>query len=165
VPKEKTPSCDGAVAVTVDLVPRPLRSFEPGGFYHLTARGNDRRDIVLDDHDRTAFVVRLARTCVRFRIDVRAWCLMTNHYHLLVETPSGEVSRAIQYLNGTYAAYFNERHDRTGHLFSGRFRATILEDEQHLEAASAYVLLNPVRARLVPTAEDWRWAGAVGSPA
>ena len=146
-------------------MPRPLRSFEPGGFYHVTARGNDKHDIVVDDHDRRAFVVRLARTAVRFGVHVHAWCLMTNHYHLVVEAPTGEVSRAIQYLNGTYATYFNERHERTGHLFSGRFRATALEDGRHLEAACAYVLLNPVRAGLVATAGEWRWAGAVGSPA
>jgi len=146
-------------------MPRPLRSFEPGGFYHITARGNNRRDIVLDDDDRTAFVMRLARTATRFRTHVHAWCLMTNHYHLVIETPSGEVSRAIQYLNGNYASYFNERHERTGHLFSGRFRATALEDERHLAAACAYVLLNPVRAGLAACPEDWRWAGAVGSAA
>jgi REP element-mobilizing transposase RayT len=128
----------------------------------VTARGNDRRDIFVDDHDRTQFVNRLARTAVRFRIHVQAWCLMTNHYHLVIETPSGEVSRPIQYLNGSYASYFNERHDRTGHLFGGRFRATALEDERHLEAACAYVLLNPVRAGLTACPEEWRWAGAVG---
>lgn len=146
-------------------MPRPLRSFAPGGFYHVTARGNDRRDIVRDDDDRKAFVARLSRTAVRSDMQVHAWCLMTNHYHLVIEAPSGDVSRAIQYLNGTYATYFNDRHERTGHLFCGRFRATALEDERHLDAACAYVLLNPVRAGLVATADDWRWAGAVGSPA
>jgi REP-associated tyrosine transposase len=146
-------------------MPRPPRSFEPGGFYHVTARGNDKRDIVVDDHDRRAFVVRLTRAAVRFEVHVHAWCLMTNHYHLVVESPTGEVSRAIQYLNGTDATYFNERHERTGHLFNGRFRATALEDGRHLEVACAYVLLNPVRAGLAAAPEDWRWAGAVGSPA
>jgi REP element-mobilizing transposase RayT len=146
-------------------MPRPLRSFEPGGHYHITARGNNGRDIVVDDQDREAFVVLLARTAVRFGIHVHAWCLMSNHYHLVVETPSGEVSPAIQYLNGAHARRFNRRHCRDGHLFRARFRATVLEDDRHLEAACAYVLLNPVRAGLAATAEDWRWAGAVGSPA
>jgi len=90
---------------------------------------------------------------------------MTNHYHLVVETSSGQVSQAVQYLNGAHARRFNRRHGREGHLFRARFRATLLEDERHLEAACAYVLLNPVRAGLVAAAEDWRWAGAVGSPA
>jgi len=146
-------------------MPRPLRCFEPGGFYHLTARGNNGRDIVIDDDDRAAFVKLLARSAVRFRMHVHAWCLMTNHYHLVVETSSGQVSQAVQYLNGAHARRFNRRHGREGHLFRARFRATLLEDERHLEAACAYVLLNPVRAGLVAAPEDWRWAGAVGSPA
>jgi REP element-mobilizing transposase RayT len=146
-------------------MPRPLRSFEPGGYYHLTARGNNGREIVVDDHDRASFVALLRRTTGRFRLDVHAWCLLTNHYHLVVATQDGEVSKALHHLNGRYARYFNERHERTGHLFNGRFRATVLASEGHLEAACAYVLLNPVRAGLVAAAGDWRWAGAVGSPA
>jgi REP element-mobilizing transposase RayT len=90
---------------------------------------------------------------------------MTNHYHLVIESPDGRVSAAVQYLNGTYARRFNRRHGRDGHLFRARFRATVLEDQRHFESACAYVLVNPVRAGLVQTAEDWRWAGAVGSPA
>jgi putative transposase len=146
-------------------MPRPLRSFEPGGFYHVTARGNNGRVIVTDDEDRTAFVNLLRRTAVRFGINLHAWCLMTNHYHLVIETPTGQVSRAVQYLNSAHARRFNRRHGREGHLFRARFRATVVVDERHLEAACAYVLLNPVRAGLTPRAEDWRWAGAVGSPA
>jgi len=98
-------------------------------------------------------------------MNVHAWCLMTNHYHLIVETMTGEVSGALHYLNNRYAKWFNERHGRTGHLFGARFHAAVVESHQHLEAACAYVLLNPVRAGLAATAEDWRWAGAVGSPA
>jgi putative transposase len=146
-------------------MPRPLRSFEPGGFYHVTARGNNGRDIVVDDRDREAFVTLLARTAARFGFHVHAWCLMTNHYHLVIETPSGELSPAVQYLNSAHARRFNQRHDRTGHLFRARFRATVLQDDRHLEAACAYVLLNPVRAGLTTCPEEWRWAGAVGSAA
>jgi putative transposase len=140
-------------------MPRPLRDFVPGGFYHVTARGNGGRPIVRDDGDREDFVRVLARTAPRFGIHVHAWCLMTNHYHLIIEAPSGEVSKAIQYLNGIYARRFNERHERSGHLFRARFRATVLDCEEHLSAACRYVLLNPVRAGLVPDAEAWRWAG------
>ena len=148
-------------------MPRPPRSFTPGGFYHLTARGNDGREIVVDDFDRHRFVNLLARVAVRFAIDIRAWCLMTNHYHLVIESADGDVSPALGYLNGGYARHFNERHARTGHLFGGRFRATLLESEPHLQEACRYVLLNPVRAGLVACAEDWPWAGSstVGSPA
>jgi REP-associated tyrosine transposase len=146
-------------------MPRAPRSFEPGGHYHVTSRGNNGDEIFVDDEDRAAFVRLVARTAVRFRLNVHAWCLMSNHYHLVVEATTGNVSGAFHYLNGEYAKRFNERHCRTGHVFGGRFRAAVVEDERHLEAACAYVLLNPVRAGLVPTAEDWRWAGAVGSPA
>lgn len=92
---------------------------------------------------------------------------MTNHYHLVIEAPQDNVSRAIQYLNGAYARQFNERHDRSGHLFRGRFRATTLHSREHLEAACDYVVNNPVRAGLVTAREEWRWAGAsaVGSGA
>src|SRR5215203_1635969 len=99
-------------------MPRPPRSFEPGGFYHVTARGNNGRVIVTDDEDRTAFVTLLARIPVRFGINIHAWCLMTNHYHLVIETPSGQVSRAVQYLNSSHARRFNRRHGREGHSFA-----------------------------------------------
>jgi putative transposase len=147
-------------------MPRALRSFTPGGFYHLTARGNDGRAIVIDDWDRRMFVALLARIATRFGIHVKAWCLMTNHYHLVVETPRGEVSKALQQLNGAYARYFNERHGRSGHLFGGRYRASVIDSEEHLEEACRYVLLNPARAGLV-AGQDWPWAGSstVGSPA
>lgn len=142
---------------------RPPRSFEPGGFYHVTARGNDGRAIVVDDEDRATFVRLLARAAVRFGVHVHAWCLMTNHYHLVLETPSGEISRMVQLLNGVYARRFNERHDRAGHLFRARFRATVLEGEDHMSAASRYVLLNPVRAGLVASPDEWRWSGIDGA--
>jgi REP element-mobilizing transposase RayT len=141
-------------------MPRQPRSFRPGGFYHLTTRGNCGAPIAIDDWDRRMFVNLLARTAVRFGIHIRAWCLMTNHYHLVVEVPTGEVSRALQFLNGSYARHFNERHGRTGHVFGGRFRAALLESEEHFLSACCYVVLNPVRAGLVASAEEWRWAGS-----
>jgi REP element-mobilizing transposase RayT len=147
-------------------MPRPPRSFSPGGFYHLTARGNDGREIVIDDWDRRMFVRLLARIATRFGIHIRAWCLMTNQYHLVVETPHGEVSKALQQLNGAYARYFNERHGRSGHLFGGRYRAALIDSEEHLHEACRYVVLNPVRAGLAAS-HDWPWAGSsiVGSSA
>lgn len=154
----------GAIAaLAFESMPRALRSFVPGGFYHVTARGNGGGAIVVDDEDRAAFVRLLARMAVRFGIHIHAWCLMTNHYHLVLETPNGEVSAAIQLLNGAYARRFNERHDRAGHLFLGRFRASVLDGDDHLAAACSYVLLNPVRAGLVGSADEWRWAGAGGA--
>jgi putative transposase len=144
-------------------MPRPVRSFARGGFYHVTSRGNDGCEIVVDDEDRADFVRLLARIAVRFRIRIHAWCLMTNHYHLVLETPGGQVSQALHYLNGIYARRFNERYGRSGHLFGGRFRATVLDSEEHFEAACRYALSNPVRAGLVASAGDWPWAGAPGA--
>lgn len=148
-------------------MPRPPRSFTPGGFYHLTARGNDGREIVADDLDRGMFVRLLSRMATQFGIHIRAWCLMTNHYHLVIETPGGEVSRALQQLNGAYARYFNERYGRSGHVFGGRYRATLIAGEDHLAEACRYVLFNPVRAGLAASPSEWPWAGssAVGSRA
>jgi REP element-mobilizing transposase RayT len=142
-------------------MPRPPRSFVPGGWYHLTARANQRGVLFIDDADREMFVHLLSRVAVRFALDVDAWCLMSNNYHLVVRTQSGDVSRAMRYLNGEYARRFNERHGSSGHLFESRFRATTLVDETHLEEVRRYVLDNPVRAGLAPNRADWPWAGTV----
>jgi REP element-mobilizing transposase RayT len=144
-------------------MPRTPRSFAPGGRYHLTARGNDDRAIFVDDVDRARFVSLLGRAASRFELDVLAWCLLTTHYHLIVELRRSDLSRALQYLNGEYARCYNERHGRTGHLFRSRFRATLLVDEDHFSNAIDYVRHNPVRAGLVAAPADWPWAGAVGA--
>lgn len=142
---------------------RPDRCFVPGGYYHLTARGNNGRPIFLDDEDRSTFVRLLGRIAVRFALDVHAWCLMTNHYHLVVATRTGEISPAMQYLNGEYARAFNERHGRTGHLFRARFRASEIAEDEHLERACLYVVLNPVRAGVVSRPQHWPWSGPRGA--
>ena len=90
---------------------------------------------------------------------VHAWCLMGNHYHLLVEARTGEVSAGVQLLNGRYAQFFNERHDLHGHLWGQRFRVTFVESDAHLERAILYILENPLRAQLVSRADDWTWSG------
>jgi putative transposase len=142
---------------------RPLRWFEPGGSYHLTARGNDDGPIFLDDVDRDRFVRLLTEISRRFRLDVHVWCLMTNHYHLVVATRSGVVSRPVQLLNGGHARAFNQRHGRRGHVFLERFRASTIVDELHFDHTREYVLDNPIRAGIVARREDWPWAGcAVG---
>jgi REP element-mobilizing transposase RayT len=142
---------------------RPLRSFEPGGYYHVTARGNDDGPIFLDDLDRSRFVHLLSDVSRRFRLDIHVWCLMTSHYHLVVTSPAGVVSRPVQYLNSSHARAFNQRHGRRGHVFLQRFRASTIRDEGHLANTRDYVLDNPVRAGIVARREDWPWAGcAVG---
>ena len=130
------------------------------GIYHVTTRGVDRQAISRDDDDRRLFLVLLARTTRRTDWDCHAFCLMPNHHHLIVETYIDLVSVGLRLLNGRYAQAFNERHDRSGHLFGDRFAAFVIRNEEHLRAAAEYVLQNPVRAGLCSRSDDWPWSGA-----
>jgi putative transposase len=138
---------------------RPLRIEFPGALYHVTARGNERRPIVADDHDRAQWVATLAGVVRRFGWRLYAWCLMQNHHHLLVETPAPNLARGMRQLNGVYAQAFNRRHRRDGHLFGGRYWAILVEREPHLLELCRYVVLNPLRVRR-PTATlaRYRWS-------
>ncbi len=126
--------------------------------YHLTSRGNAREDIFVDDDDRRVFLDVLAAVCERFGWRCHAWCLMTNHYHLVVETPEANLARGMRQLNGVYTQRFNRAHDRVGHVFQGRYKAILVERETHLLELCRYVMLNPVRAGMVRTAARWRWS-------
>jgi putative transposase len=137
---------------------RPLRLEYENAIWHLTARGNEQRDIFRDDIDRERFITMLGQTVLRFGWRVLAWVLMSNHYHLVVQTPQPNVSRGMHWLNGRYAQWFNRRHDRHGHLFQGRFHGVLVEKEGYLLTVARYVVLNPVRAMMVETAADWRWS-------
>ena len=137
---------------------RPLRLEYPGAVYHVTSRGNARQDIVMDDRDRTLFLERLAHVIDRFGWRCHAYCLMDNHYHLLLETPQPNLSRGMRQLNGTYTQAVNRRHQRVGHLFQGRFTAILVEKEAHLLELCRYVVLNPVRAQMVPHPRLWAWS-------
>jgi REP element-mobilizing transposase RayT len=137
---------------------RPLRLEYEGAVYHITSRGNARQDIFLVDPDRELFLQTLADTVQRFGWICHAYCLMTNHYHLLVETPEANLSRGMRHLNGVYTQAFNRRHMRTGHVLQGRFKAIVVERESHLLELARYVVLNPVRARMVRSAKDWPWS-------
>lgn len=127
---------------------RSLRVEFPGARHHVTARGNERRNIFRDDHDRLHFVELLAELPERFGVQVVAWVLMDNHYHLLLETPEGPLSRPCQWLNVAYSVWFNRRHGRSGHLFQGRFKSVLVDEGSWLEVAR-YVHLNPVRVALL----------------
>jgi putative transposase len=145
---------------------RALRLEFPGALYHVTSRGNAGGQIFLDDADRRAFLELLARVVGRFAWFLHAFCLMGNHYHLVLETPKPNLSRGMRSLNGAYAQTFNRRVGRKGHVFQGRFHAVLVEREGHLLELTRYVVLNPVRARLVTAAGDWRWSSyraAVGA--
>ncbi len=137
---------------------RSLRLEYPGALYHLTSRGNAREVIFHDDADRRSFLDTLRDVVARYRWVCHAYCLMENHYHLVIETPEGSLSRGMQLLNGVYTQWFNRRHERTGHLFQGRFKAILVERESYLLELARYVVLNPVRAGMVQTPHDWPWS-------
>lgn len=137
---------------------RPLRLEYPGACYHITSRGNAKQPIFRDDADREAFLRILAGTIEQFKWELFAYCLMGNHYHLLLATPQPNLSRGMRQLNGLYTQRFNRRHGRVGHLFQGRFAAILVERETYLLELVRYVALNPVRAGIVSVPEDWRWS-------
>lgn len=124
---------------------RALRIEQPGGWYHLTARGNERKAIYLDDADRRHFCELLAETVARFRMSLHAYVLMGNHYHLMVELAETNLSRAMQWLNVSYSVWFNRRHQRSGHLFQGRYKAMVVDPLGWGLQLSRYLHLNPVR--------------------
>jgi putative transposase len=124
---------------------RPLRLEFPGALYHVTARGNERKPIVRDDFDREQWLACLTRVVSRFGWVVYAYCLMGNHFHLLLETPLPNLARGMRELNGVYAQRFNRRHRRSGHLFGGRYSALMVKRESHLLEVSRYIVLNPER--------------------
>lgn len=131
---------------------RPLRIEIPGAIYHITSRGNAREPIFLDDGDYADFLNLLSLNLKRFNWILHAYCLMGNHYHLLIETPEGNLSRGMRQLNGTYTQWFNRKHNRVGHIFQGRYKAILVEKDSHLLELCRYVVLNPVRANMVKKA-------------
>ncbi len=137
---------------------RPLRIEYAGALYHVTSRGDGRKDIYVDDQDRRGFISVLAGVCERFNWTVHAYCLMSNHYHLLIETPDGNLSQGMRQLNGVYTQNFNRNHSRVGHVFQGRYKAIIVQKDSYLLELSRYIVLNPVRARMVRSVKDWPWS-------
>ncbi|SFJ08240.1 transposase [Nitrosomonas sp. Nm34] len=137
---------------------RPLRIEFAGALYHVTARGNAREDIYHDDIDRQQFLLLLQNTVNRYDWYCHAYCLMDNHYHLLIETNSPTLSKGMKYLNGTYTQYFNRQHRRVGHVFQGRFKAILVQKDAYLLELARYIALNPVRAQMVRSAKAWRWS-------
>ena len=137
---------------------RPLRIEYPGAVYHVTTRGNARQEIFLDDSDRAAFLGALAHAIHRMGWLCYAYCLMPNHYHLVVETPEGNLSRGMRQVNGIYTQAFNRRHERVGHVFQGRYKAILVDRDEYLKVVCRYVVLNPVWAGLAQKPEEWRWS-------
>jgi REP element-mobilizing transposase RayT len=160
-PRQNTPAAwpSAGSTPTVEGVPRPLRIQLAGAIYHVAARGVDHLAIYRDPYDRVLFERLLTTAIKRFDWRLHAYCQMTTHYHLVVETTEPNLARGMQWLNGVYGQSFNQRHGRSGHLFQGRYAAELIESEEHYAEACRYVLQNPVAAGMVKRAEDWLWSG------
>lgn len=137
---------------------RPLRIEYAGALYHVTARGDRREDIYLDDEDRLIWLQILAQTCSRFNWRCHTWCQMDNHYHILIETIEGNLSQGMRQLNGVYTQKSNRRHGRAGHVYQGRYKAILVEKDSYLLELSRYMVLNPIRTGMVKNVGDWKWS-------
>ncbi len=137
---------------------RPLRLEYPGAVYHVTSRGNQGNAIFLNDGQREEFLKIIADTGRRYNWICHAYCLMDNHYHLILETPDGNLSKAMRQVNAVYTQYFNRDQRTGGHLFQGRYKAILIEKDSHLLEAIRYVVLNPVRAGIVSSADTFLWS-------
>jgi REP element-mobilizing transposase RayT len=139
-------------------VPYPPRILYDGAFYHVMARGNARQPIYLDDFDKELFLHEFDVTREDYGWMCHRYCVMTNHYHFIIETPKGNLSAGMQRLNSIYARKFNKRHGRSDHLFRARFRAVEIHGDRHFMETCRYVDLNPVRAKVCDRPEDWPWS-------
>src|SRR5581483_6583427 len=144
---------------------RPLRIEYPGALYHITTRGNARRAVFKDASDRALFLDTLQRVSERYHWLCHAYCLMDNHYHLVLETLDGNLAQRMRQLNGIYTQAYNRRHRRVGHLFQGRYKAILVDKESYLLEVCRYVVLNPVRAKAVDHPGRWKWSSYGGTPA
>jgi len=149
---------------------RPLRLEFPGALYHVTSRGDRQEAIYECDEDRILYIDVLKEVYVRYRWRIHAYCLMNNHYHLLIETPDANLSKGMRHLNGVYTQRYNTKQHRVGHVFQGRYKAILVQKDSYLLELARYIVLNPVRARMVRAAKDWPWssflatAGQVKAP-
>ena len=137
---------------------RPLRLEFPNALYHVTSRGDRRENIYDDSTDKELFRSTLARVINQFNWVCYAYCLMDNHYHLLIQTPDGNLSKGMRQLNGVYTQTYNRRHSKVGHLFQGRYKSILVDEEAYLLELSRYIVLNPVKAHLVKHVGDWPWS-------
>jgi len=141
---------------------RPLRIEYPGALYHITSRGNERKKIYIDEEDKIKFLEILQDYHARYAILIHSYVLMDNHYHLILETPKGNLLKAMHGINGGYTAYFNRKYKRSGHLFQGRYKGIVVDKDNYLVELSRYVHLNPVRAEIAARPEQYRWSSYPG---
>lgn len=137
---------------------RQLRIEYPGAFYHVTTRGNQKQPIILCDRDRSVIIGYIKEAMAKFNAKTHVYCLMQNHYHLLLETLLGNLSKILHFINTSYSVYFNKKHARTGHLFQGRYKAILIEKDTYALELSRYIHLNPVRAGIVAFPEEYPWS-------
>lgn len=137
---------------------RPLRLEYPGAVYHVMSRGDAREAITRSDKDRRLFLDVLSETHERYNVLIHGYCLMTNHYHLLIETPDGNLSDAMRHVNGVYTQRSNVRNKTVGHVFQGRYKAILVDRDEYLLSLCRYIELNPVRAGLVASPKEWMWS-------
>ena len=136
---------------------RPLRITFPGAFYHVTSRGNEQKAVFKSKRDREKFLEYLGSATERYNAGIHGFCLMDNHYHLLLETPSANLPQIMRHINGAYTTYFNIKRDRSGHLFQGRYKAILVDKDTYAKELSRYIHLNPVRAHMAKTPGDYPW--------
>jgi putative transposase len=137
---------------------RPLRIAYPGAYYHVTSRGNEQKDVFKSRRDREKFLEYLASATERYGAVIHAYCLMSNHYHLLMETPEGNLSQIMRHINGAYTTYFNIKRKRAGHLFQGRFKSILVEADEYAVELSRYIHLNPVRVGMAEKPGEYPWS-------
>lgn len=137
---------------------RPLRIEYIGALYHIAARGNEKNPIYKEEGDYEKFLKVLSELPQRYGVIIHGYILMVNHYHLLIETPKGNITKVMHYLNAAYSGYFNKKYKRVGHLFQGRYKGLLIEKERYLFSVSRYIHLNPVRALIVRRPEEHKWS-------
>jgi putative transposase len=137
---------------------RPLRIEFPGAFYHVTSRGNERKAVFKSQRDREKFLAYLESATERYGAAIHVYCLMDNHYHLLIETPLGNLSKVMHHINSAYTMYFNTKRKRSGHLLQGRYKAILVDADEYSKELSRYIHLNPVRAGMETGPDDYKWS-------
>ena len=137
---------------------RPLRIEYPDAFYDITARGNERQNIFRSNRDRERFLGYLESASDRYKAIIHTYCLMDNHYHILLQTPAGNLSQIMHHINGAYTNYFNVKRKRSGHLFQGRYKALLVDIDGYAQELSRYIHLNPVKAGMVKKPEQYKWS-------
>ncbi len=137
---------------------RPLRIEYSGAFYHITSRGNEKKNIFKNETDYKKLLSYFETATERYKAVIHVYCIMSNHYHLLLETPFGNLSQIMRHINGSYTTCFNKKYQRSGHLLQGRYRAIVVDKDEYAIELSRYIHLNPVRAGIVKKPEAYRWS-------